>query len=77
MRNSFKYCRNFGSSEKDGGSFHLQTEIIFKEENSEVLHSEHSVVRCCKWVTRGSRPETLAKLRNVVLEKEGKENLYR
>jgi hypothetical protein len=43
MWNSFKYCRNSSSSEKDGDSFNLQIEIIFKEENSEVLHSEQAL----------------------------------
>jgi len=35
--NSFQDCHNISSIQKDGGSFHQETEIIFKEETSEML----------------------------------------
>jgi hypothetical protein len=55
----------------------VQKEIIFKGETSEAVHSEHSDVWCWNLVTSGSRSETLAMFRNVVLEKEGKEHFVR
>jgi len=70
--NIFLDCHDVSIIKKDGRSFHPRTKIIFMEENSEVLRSEHSIVWCSNWVTWGGRQETLAKFRNVVLEKKGK-----
>ena len=75
--NSVQDCHNISNIQKDGRSLHLKSEIIFKDEIIEVLNSEHNVMWCCNLVTSGSRSETLAKIRNVVLEKEGKDHLDR
>ena len=74
---SVQDCHNISNIRKDGRSFHLKSEIIFKDEITEVLNSDHNVICCCNLVTSGSRSETLAKIQNVVLEKEGKEHLDR
>jgi hypothetical protein len=48
-----------------------------EEEASEVLHLECSFIWCWNWDASGSRSETLGKFWNVVLEKDGEDQLDR
>jgi hypothetical protein len=55
----------------------LQIGLKFKEENSEVLHLEHWVVCCWNMDTSESRLEISGKFWNVVLEKDGEDQLVK
>jgi hypothetical protein len=54
-------------------NLYQQIKLKFKEETSEVLHLEHSFVWCWKL----SRSEVTGKFRNLVLEKDGEDQLDR
>jgi hypothetical protein len=54
---------------------HQKTVPIFKEQNGEVLHTEHSLVWRCHMDASESRSQTPWKFCNVVLEKEGEYHL--
>jgi hypothetical protein len=57
--------------------FHQQIGLKFKEGTSEVLHMEHSCVLCWNLDTLASRSEIPEKFWNVVLEKDGEDQLDR
>ena len=63
------------SIQLEEGSFHQQTGLKFKEKNSEVLHLEHSFVWSWNLDTLKSRSEVPGKFLNVVLEKDGEDQL--
>ena len=58
-------------------SFHQQTGLKFKEEASKLLHLERSFVWCWNLDTSESRSEVSGKFWNVVLEKDGDNQLDR
>jgi hypothetical protein len=55
--------------------YHLQTGLKFKEEASEVLHLEYSFVWSLSLDTSESRSEIPRRFWNVVLEKDGEDQL--
>jgi hypothetical protein len=62
---------------KEEDSFHQQTGLKFKEETSKVLHLEHSFVWCWNLYTSETGSEIPGKFSNVVLEKNGEDQLDR
>jgi len=63
------------SIQLEEGSFHQQIGLKFKEENTEVLHLEHSFVWSWNLDTSKSRSEVPGQFLNVVLEKDGEDHL--
>jgi hypothetical protein len=55
--------------------FTSKLDLKFKEETSKVLLSEHSFVWCWNLETSERRSEIPGKLWNMVLEKDGEDNL--
>ena len=51
--------------------------LAFKEETTELLHLEHSILWCWNLDTSESRSEIPGKFWNVVLEKDGEDQLDR
>ena len=58
-------------------SFHQQTGLKFKEETNEVLHLEYSTAWCWNLDISESRSEIPGNIWNVVLEKDGEDQLDR
>jgi len=58
-------------------SFHQQIELTFKEEISEKLHVGHNFMWCWNLDTSESWSEIPVKFWNVVLEKDGEDQLDR
>ena len=56
-------------------SFYQQIVLKFQEETSEMLLLEHDSVWCWNLDAPGNRPETPGKFWNVVLEKDGEDQL--
>jgi hypothetical protein len=56
-------------------TLHQQTILSAKEETSEVLHLEHSLVWCGNLDSSETRSEIPRKFLNVVLEKDGEDKL--
>jgi hypothetical protein len=73
----YQDCHCKRSIQKEEDSFHQQTGLKFKEQISEMLYLEHSVVLCWKLDTSEIRSEILGKFSNVVLEKNEKDQLDR
>ena len=65
------------STQQEENSFHQQTGLIFKEETSKVVHLEYSFVWCWNVDTSESRSEIPGRFWNVVLEKDGENQLDR
>jgi len=61
--------------QQEEDSFYQQIGLKIKEETSEVLHLERSCVLCWKLDTLEIRLEILGKCWNVVLEKDGEDQL--
>ena len=57
------------------GFFHYQTGLKFKEKTSKVLHLDYSFEWCWNLDTSDSRSEVPGKFWNVVLEKDGEDQL--
>jgi len=68
---SLKFC-NYTYS-----SIYQQIGLKFEEEPSEMLRLEHGSVRCWNLDTSGNRSDTPGKFWNVVLEKDGEDQLDR
>ena len=66
---------NVGCEEED--SFYQQTGLKFEEETSKMLHLEHGFVWCWNLDASRTRSETPGKFWNVVLEKDGDDQLDR
>jgi hypothetical protein len=58
-------------------SLHQQTGLKCKELTSNVLHLEHSILWCCNVDTSESRSEMHGMFWNVVLERDGEDQLDR
>jgi hypothetical protein len=63
------------SFQQEEDSFHPQIGLKFKEEASKVLHLEHSFVWCWNVDTSENRSEVSGKFWNVMLEKDGEDQL--
>ena len=57
--------------------FYQQIGLKFEEETSEMLRLEHGSVWCWNFDAPGNRSETPGKFWNVVLEKDGEDQLDR
>jgi hypothetical protein len=73
---SIQDCQDRGKIKQED-SFHQQTGFQFKEESSEMLYLEHSVVWCCTLDISESRSKIPGKFWNVVLERDGDVQLDR
>jgi hypothetical protein len=69
-------CHGKNSIQQEN-SLHQQIDLKFKEETNEVLHLECSLLGCWNLDTSESRSETPGKFWNVVLEKDGEDQLDR
>ena len=58
-------------------SFYQQIGLKFEEETSKMLHLEHGFIWCWNLDASGSRSEIPGKFWNVVLEKDGEDQLDR
>jgi hypothetical protein len=70
-------CHGKRSIQQEEDSFHQQIGLKFKEETSKVLHLEHCFVWCWNVDTSESRSEVSGEFWNVVLEKNGEDQLDR
>jgi hypothetical protein len=68
-------CHGKSSIQQEGDSFHQQIGHNSKEETSKVLYLEHSLVWCWNLDTSESRSKIPGKFWNVVLEKDGEDQL--
>ena len=60
---------------KEEDSFYQKTGLKFKEETSEVLHLEHTIIWCWNLDTSENRSQIVGKFWNVMLEKDGEDQL--
>jgi len=54
-----------------------QLDFNLRKEISKMLHLEHSFIWCCYLETSISRPKISGEFRNVLLEKDGEDQLDR
>ena len=62
-------------SQQEEGSFYWHIGFEIEEETSKLLHLKHSFIWCWNLDASGSRSETPGKFWNVVLEKDGEDQL--
>ena len=77
VRNYIQDCRGKSCIQQEEGSLYWHIGLGIEEESSEVLHLEHSFIWCWNWDASGSRLEPPGKFWNVVLEKDGEDQLDR
>ena len=63
--------------QQEEDSFYQQIGLKFERETSKMLHLEHGFAWCWKVDASGSRSEKAGKFWNVVLEKDGEDQLDR
>ena len=63
--------------QQEEDSFYQQIGLKFEEETSKMLHLDHGFVWCWNLDASGSRSEIPGKFWNVVLEKDGEDQLDR
>ena len=65
------------STRQEDDSFHQELGLTFKEETSQMLRLEHDFIRCWNSDNSESRSAILVKFWNIVLEKDGENQLDR